>query len=111
MMEIILNILIISVICCCIVDISGFIEEFETILTKGLSMKTRAHIPKPFSCSLCLTHWLSVLYVIVIGEFSLMIYAIILLISIMTPVITEAILLLRGLLNKVIVLLGRWLSI
>lgn len=107
----ILNLLIISVICCCIIDVSGFIEEMEEYLTKILKMKTRARIPKPFSCSLCATHLLGLVFLLVLGQFSLLNYMLLLLVSVLTPVTTEIILFTRGLLMKGVVMLGRWLDI
>lgn len=111
MTEILLNILIISIICCCIIDVSGFIESLENGLTKVLKMKTKARIPKPFGCSLCMTHWLSIGYILLLKEFSLMIYAYILIVSILTPVTTDIIILIRDLLQKAVISLGRLLHI
>lgn len=108
---ILLNLFLISVICCCIIDISGFIEEIEEYLTKILRMKTKARIPKPFSCSLCMSHLCGLILIIALGKFSLLNYGLVLLISILTPVTTEIILFIRGLLMKTVVSLGRWLRI
>lgn len=107
----ILNLLIISVICCCIIDVSGFIEEIEELLTKILKMKTKARIPKPLSCSLCATHWAGLGFLLILGQFSLVNYMLLLLVSVMTPVTTEIILFARGLLMKGVVSLGRWLKL
>jgi hypothetical protein len=63
--EIILNTLLITYITVYIVDISGFI----TSLSKSIYNWLNPHkewlgqlIPKPFSCSLCLTFWLVLIY-------------------------------------------------
>lgn len=106
-----LNILIISVICCCIIDVSGFVEEIENGLTKMMKMKTKARIPKPFCCSLCMTFWTGLLYLIIAQSFTLPYLMYLLIIAVMTPVTTEVILFARGLLMKGIVSLGRWIGI
>lgn len=110
-MQIYLTFFLISVIWCCIIDVSGFIEEMEGYLTKVLRMKTKARIPKPLSCSLCQTHIWGIVAMFVLGELTILNYAVLLLVSVMTPVTTEVILFTRGLLMKGIVSLGRWIGI
>lgn len=56
------NLLMISFVICFIVDISGIIESIESALSKWL--KGKAQLPKPFNCSLCLTFWVGLIYVI-----------------------------------------------
>ena len=59
------NLLMISFIICFIVDISGIIESIESALSKWL--KGKAQIPKPFNCSLCMTFWVGLIYVMCIN--------------------------------------------
>lgn len=82
------NLFFIAVICVIIIDISGFIEGIESLLTKVLGYKVR--IPKPFSCSMCSTHWIGLIYLI-FTHFSIESYMILLLISICTPLIENVI--------------------
>lgn len=79
------NLILIAIVCVLIIDISGFIEELEHILSKWL--KIQAHIPKPFSCSLCSTHWLGLIYLILTNNLNLLNYAILLLIAVNTDMI------------------------
>ena len=59
---VLLNIFIINLLVVFVVDLSGFIPELESVLSKSLRFKVR--IPKPFSCSLCLTWWTALLYLV-----------------------------------------------
>lgn len=64
-----LNIFIINLLVVFVVDLSGFIPELESIISKRFHFKAR--IPKPFSCSLCMTFWLGLIYTICTSSFSL----------------------------------------
>lgn len=65
-----LNLFIIAAIIVYIIDLSGFMESLEQGLAKWIGVK-RVKIPKPFSCSQCLTWWSGLIYLIIAGEFSL----------------------------------------
>ncbi len=84
------NILLIALICVIIIDISGIIDEAEKGLSKWLGMKN-ARIPKPFSCSLCMTHWVALIYILCAGGFSVLNYAYILFVAVLTPVIGDVV--------------------
>ena len=83
------NILLIALICVIIIDISGIVEEAEAGLSRWLG--TKARIPKPFSCSLCMTHWTALIYILCLGQFSILNYAYILFIAVLTPVIGDVV--------------------
>lgn len=68
-MQLIVNLLLIQVIVCYVIDLSGFIQEMEYKLSKWLKIK--AKIPKPFSCSLCSGLWLNILYLLILGKLTL----------------------------------------
>lgn len=53
----------ISLLCVFVIDQSGFIGEIEDLLSRWLGV--RARIPKPFSCSLCMSWWSSLIYVLI----------------------------------------------
>jgi hypothetical protein len=82
MKETIGNLILIAIVVINIIDLSGIIDEIEKGLSKWLDIK--AHIPKPFSCSYCMTHWTGLIYLIVTGEWSLATYDILLFICFMT---------------------------
>lgn len=82
------DLFLIALICVVIIDISGFIGEIEDILAKWLKVKS-VRIPKPFSCSFCLTHWVGLAYLLLSGSLSLSSYAVLLLMCVLTPVIGD----------------------
>ena len=52
------------------IDKSGFINEFKSWLKKLLTngkMKDSNYSIKPFDCSLCMTFWVSLIYLLVIN--------------------------------------------
>lgn len=51
------------------IDYLGFVEELNPIFRKITGSKIGS-IGKPFSCSTCMTFWLSLLYIIIAGQFS-----------------------------------------
>lgn len=71
---VILNLFLIALICVFIVDISGAIDSLKSglkwLLTKG-KMKDSNYRLKPIDCSLCCTFWASMIYLLVIGQFTL----------------------------------------
>lgn len=78
-----LNILMITFICVYIIDLSGIIDELENIIGKWLKCKIK--IPKPFSCSLCSSWWLGLLYIIIMGKFTILNIAFVAFLSFLSP--------------------------
>jgi hypothetical protein len=103
-----LNILLIAVVTVCIVDISGFTDSwksaFKRLVTRG-RMSDPYYSLKPFDCSLCMTFWSGLVYLWVTHSFTLWMVTFLLLISVMTPVIKDFIILIRETLIKIIRLL------
>ena len=100
-----LNLFFIAVIVTCIVDISGFIDSIKYgiswLLTKGKLPKTNYSI-KPFDCSLCMTFWTGLIYLLIIGQVTLPLLAFLLLLAISTTIIKETINLIKDLVIKLI---------
>lgn len=78
-----INILMITFICVYIIDLSGIIDELEDMIGKWLKCKIK--IPKPFSCSLCSSWWLGLLYIIIMGKFTILNIAFVAFLSFLTP--------------------------
>lgn len=100
-----LNIFLIAVCWVFVLDISGFWVEFSTWLSRFLLPKGMKPAPfelKPFSCSLCMTFWTSLVYVICIGEWSVLMMAYICLMAWLTPIIKDGLITLSNLINKLI---------
>ena len=68
-MSTVLYIVLIQIIICFIVDLSGIIQSIETGCSKLFHWKFV--VPKPFSCSLCMGWWINLVYLIVIHQFTL----------------------------------------
>lgn len=99
-----LNILFISLIIVFVLDLTDFWEN----ISKGISyVITKGKVVKPFnlkplSCSLCMSFWCNLIYVLIAGAFSIPMLGYILLMSYLTPVYADAMRLIRDFILKVI---------
>ena len=85
----ILDIFIIACICTLIIE-SGFFDEIEVRLSKILFRnKHKLYFGKIFHCSLCATTWVSIAYILLHGEFSLINLCIVLLFAYSTNILGE----------------------
>ena len=75
------SILIISVI---VIDISGFVHSIKAAIGKFLGISPNSFRIKPFDCSFCMTFWTSIIYLLVVGRFTLLNIAIVLLLCCLT---------------------------
>lgn len=99
-MTTLVNLLVITFIIVFIIDLSGIIDELEKMIAKWLKV-TKVHIPKPFSCSLCSTWWLGLLYLIIIGQFTIPYIGYVALLAYLTPVWMNVLIALKELLIKI----------
>lgn len=82
-----LKLFILSCIIVFIIDKSGIITSLKSGIRNYLQIKDVTL--KPFDCSLCMTHWICLLY-LVITNFSLELYLFVCALSFMTPLISYA---------------------
>ena len=75
------SILIISVI---VIDISGFVHSIKVAIGKFLGISPNSFRIKPFDCSFCMTFWVSMIYLLAVGRFTLVNIAIVLLLCCLT---------------------------
>lgn len=108
MITILLNIICITVIVCYILDISGFIDEMKFSIRKWLNIKSSISL-KPFDCSLCMSHWLNLIYIlyliqqnVIIFNQALYLYVFVLFLSTNTIFITNTLNFITDFLNKII---------
>lgn len=94
------ELLIITLLWVFIIDLSGFIDEIEATLSKWLKGKVR--IPKPASCSLCMSWWTNLIYLLCVGELTLPHIAIVALFAFLTPVFALLFIWVRETLNKLL---------
>ena len=91
------SILIISVI---VIDISGFVHSIKVAIGKYLKISPNSFRIKPFDCSFCMTFWVSVIYLLVVGRFTLANIAIVLLLCCLTTPLKNLVMSVRDKLTK-----------
>lgn len=105
-MQIIIDLLLIQFIIVNIIDISGFIQETESMIARWLKVKS-VHIPKPFSCSYCLCWWTGLIYLMVTGNLTLIYTAILLMICALTTTTADIVWLVKDIITKIINIISR----
>ena len=108
-----INCLLITICWVIILDQLHFWEDFtssvKSLLTKG---KFRNPIQiKPFNCSVCMSFWTNLIYIIVIGKFSIFMIGYILLLSWSAPLINSIFTLLKNAIIKFINILAEKIEI
>ena len=102
---VILNLFIISVIWVLILDLSGFALTIDKLLYR-IFYKNRAFRDdarfKPFDCSLCLTFWSSLIYLIVIHSLTLPYIALSLLFAWGTTIEKDVLIFIKDLITKLL---------
>ena len=94
----IINLFLITIIVCFVVDCSGFINDgvkpfAAWFINRKSKVKVKPEnivISKPFSCSLCLTFWLSIIYILVTNQFTLVNLVYICILALLSSNISEA---------------------
>lgn len=102
--------ILIAVICVCIIDLSGFVESIDWGLQKWLGSPLY-HVPKPFSCSLCMTWWCCFFYMLIYGCLSLYGIAAALVIALFTPVIEHTVTIIRDIADRLVFVIASFFSI
>lgn len=96
----ILNLLYITLIVVFIIDHSGIIDTIKGALGKWL--RCRVERLKPFDCSLCMTWWSGLLYIVIAEHFTLGNIVAVALFALMADKVAEAISLMRDITTKAI---------
>ena len=108
-----INCLLITICWIIILDQLHFWEEFsstiKSILTKG---KFRNPILiKPFNCSTCMSFYCNLIYILIVGKFSIFMIVYILFLSWSTPIINSIFTLLKNTIIKFINILAEKIEI
>lgn len=99
---IILNLLLITTIVVFVIDLTDFVYTIKKFIWKIF----HKHTPytdfsmKPFDCSLCLSWWLMLIYLIVVHSFTIPYIALCALFSFFTPTISNFLLCVQDEINK-----------
>lgn len=101
----ILDLFLIQLIVVFIVDYSGIIDSIKyaisSFLTKG-KMKTTDFRIKPFDCSLCMTFWVGLSYLLITNQFTLFGIAIVCIFSGLSDTLFNVILLIKDIITFII---------
>lgn len=112
---VLVNLLLIGFIMVNLIDLSGFMVEMKKGLWKFLFKKKvpldSIEIPKPFSCSYCMTWWSGLIYLLIIWKLSLFNIATLLLICFLTPIIGSLEILVKDCLSSLLEWLYKVLKI
>lgn len=102
---VLINLILIAYITVFIVDISGAIESFKSglkwLLTKG-KMKNSDYVLKPIDCSLCMTFWIGIAYLLITSNFTLPYLGFVCLLACFANLIKSSILLVEDVLVTII---------
>lgn len=100
-MGVIFRIWILSLMAVFVIDYSGFIPSIEEYLRKMLKMRM-LKIPKPFSCSLCLSIWSGLFYLLIANQLTFINLMCLTLISALTPVTLHFIYTVRDIADRIL---------
>lgn len=91
-METLINLLLLQLIVVFIVDISGVMDSIKYVISKLLTkgvIKTLNYRIKPFDCSLCMTFWVGLIYIIITHKITITYIAFICLLSALTTTVKD----------------------
>ena len=75
-----LELLALAFIVVYIVDETGIVNSFKAFIKRWLNTKSDITL-KPLDCSLCMTHWVCLVYVLLFGTLDIFVYLYILFLS------------------------------
>ena len=105
---VLINLTLIAAIVVFIVDISGAVDSLKSglkwILTKG-KMKNSDYQLKPLDCSLCMTFWSCIIYLLITNNFTLPYLAFVCLLACFSGIIKNSILLVEDIITTIIQLI------
>ena len=90
----------ILIICVLVIDISGFVHSIKVAIGKYLKISPNSFRIKPFDCSFCMTFWVSMIYLLVVGRFTLVNIAVVLLLCCLTTPLKNLVMSVRDKLTK-----------
>ena len=101
-----INLFILTCIIVFIIDLSGFVDEMVKRLYYKYIKVGDYHtlIPKlkPLTCSLCLSFWVDLIYLLITSQFTIIMIGYVCLLSFLTPIIGDILVMIKDVLNKII---------
>lgn len=103
MMNTIVDLFMIGVIISFIIDLSGIVDSFKRLIVVKLLKFKSAYISlKPFDCSLCMTFWVGLAYLIAVKSFTLPFILFVCLMAYMADIMTLMLIAVKDLIGKII---------
>lgn len=99
-----MELLMISIIVCFIIDISGFIENVKYMIWKWVFNGKKEYQEfrlKPFDCSLCMSWWIGLIWILCNGQFTLLNILLVSLFAALSENISNMIIIIKQLIHKV----------
>lgn len=109
----IIDLILIQLIIVYIIDLSGVIDSIKLFISKHLTKNkivTTNFSLKPFDCSLCSTWWIGLIYLIICHSFTIPYIALVALLSFLTPISSNILLLMKDLIGFEINKIYEWLQ-
>ena len=101
-----INLFILTCIIVFIIDLSGFVDEMVKRLYYKYIKVGDYHtlIPKlkPLTCSLCLTFWAGLIYLLITSQFTILMLGYVCLLAFLSPIIGDILVMIKDVLNKII---------
>lgn len=99
-MDTIIDLLWVASIIIYIVDLSGWTETLLAFISHYTGKRVTSF--KPFTCSLCMVWWAGLIYLLIVGAFTLPYIAMVALLSFLSVPLGQLLILIREALNKAI---------
>lgn len=95
------DLLIMTCVIVWIIDLTDIVEVIKKQIWKYVwngKKEYKEYTLKPIDCSLCMTWWTGLIYLIIVGKFNLMMIGLVGLLSFLTPVIRDGLNLIKDIL-------------
>lgn len=104
MLSVVFHLFLIQVIVVSLVDLSGFVDTVKHWIYKWLwtNRPYRDFDFKPWSCDYCMTHHIGLLYLLIMGKWSLLAYTILLILCFLAPLLKDVFIFIKDLIIKLI---------
>ena len=104
-MSIFINLFLLTIIVCFVIDVSGIVNSIKRLyLKKVFKLKIpdiSSLVWKPFDCSLCMTWWTGIVYLLIAGQFTLANLAFVTILAALASEISEMIRLAKDIIAKI----------
>lgn len=109
-----IDLLILTCLIVWIEDLTDFVDTMKVKLwnwTYNHSVPYKPFTIKPFDCSLCLSFWIGLIYIVLAGQFTIPMIGYVGLLSFMTPVICDVLRMMKDIMVKIIDLVYKSLKL